>query len=375
MALAANVVCPLRFTFILRTKYQTLPVGLFYIGIGYTLFATIRYRYREIIMLEPRLLTRLTQKKAQLDALRPLPAAAVRRLNQQLVVEWIYNSNAIEGSTLTLRETQLILETGLTIVGKSLRGHLEVVNHQQAIEYVESLRPDDDPITPFHVRQIHQMVLARIDDESAGQYRNLPVRIAGSTHQPPEAWEVSRLMSDWGDWLNGPALNLHPIERAALAHHRLVVIHPFLDGNGRTARLVMNLLLMRASYPPTVIMRVNRRQYYNVLARADADDEMPLVNFVGRAVERNLTLYLEACTPTIASTTSDDEWIPLREAAKGTPYSQEYLSLLARKGRLEAIKRGRVWHTTPRAVAVYQQSLQSNQDNAPASTSPDNSAE
>ncbi len=308
-------------------------------------------------MLEPRLLARLEQKKTQLDALRTLPAAAVRRLNQQLTVEWIYNSNAIEGSTLTLRETQLILETGLTIGGKSLREHFEVINHKEAIEYVEGLVAVDEPVTPFHVRQIHKLVLAHIDDESAGQYRNLPVRIAGAAHQPPGAWEVPRLMDEWGDWLNGPALALHPVERASLAHHRLAAIHPFIDGNGRTARLVMNLLLMREGYPPTIILRVNRRQYYRVLAEADAGDQASLVNFVGRAVERSLTLYLQACTPQAGPPAPEDEWITLGEAAQGTPYSQEYLSLLARKGRLEAIKRGRVWYTTRRAVAAYQSSV------------------
>jgi Fic family protein len=308
-------------------------------------------------MLEPRLLARLEQKKTRLDALRPLPAAALRRLNQQLTIEWIYNSNAIEGSTLTLRETQLILETGLTIGGKSLREHFEVINHKEAIEYVEGLATDEDPITPFHVRQIHRLVLTRIDDESAGQYRNLPVRIAGTHYQPPDAWEVPRLMNEWDDWLNGPALGLHPVERAAIAHHRLVAIHPFIDGNGRTARLVMNLLLMREGYPPTIILRANRRQYYRVLARADRGDESPLVNFVGRAVERGLTLYLEAGTPRTAPPPPEEEWIPLREAAQGTPYSQEYLSLLARNGRLEAIKRGRAWYTTRQAVAAYQESV------------------
>jgi len=309
-------------------------------------------------MLKPRLLNRLQQKKTQLDALRPLPTVAIERLHQQLTVEWIYNSNAIEGSTLTLRETKLILETGLTIGGKSLREHLEVVNHQEAIAYVESLITDNEPITPYHVRQIHNLVLARIDDENAGQYRNLPVRIAGSVHQPSEAWEVSGLMEQWGEWLEGPAQQLHPIERAAVAHHRLVVIHPFLDGNGRTARLVMNLLLMQAGYPPTIIMRVNRRQYYRVLSQADTGNKVPLVNFVGRAVERSLTLYLEACTPQTEPAAPEDEWIPLREAAQDTPYSQEYLSLLARLGRLEAIKRGRNWFTTHRAVQAYRQSLE-----------------
>lgn len=309
-------------------------------------------------MIEPRLLARLEQKKAQLDALRPLPAAAVRRLNEQVTVEWIYNSNAIEGSTLTLKETQLILETGLTIGGKSLREHFEVINHKEAIEYVQALATGEAPITPFHVRQIHKLVLTRIDDEEAGQYRNLPVRITGTAHQPPGSWEVPHLMSEWGDWLNGPALALHPIERAALAHYRLVAIHPFIDGNGRTARLVMNLLLMREGHPPTIIMRVNRRQYYRVLAQADEGNEAPLVNFVGRAVERGLTFFLEACTPRIGPLSPEDEWLPLRKAAQGTPYSQEYLSLLARKGRLEAVKRGRVWYTTRRAVAEYQASVE-----------------
>jgi Fic family protein len=188
-------------------------------------------------MLEPRLLARLQQKKAALEALRPLPAAAVRRLHEQLALEWTYNSNAIEGSTLTLRETQLILETGLTIGGKTLREHLEVINHQEAIAYVEVLANQAEAITPFHVRQIHKLVLVRIDDEQAGQYRQLPVRIAGSAHQPAEAWQVAGLMDDWAEWLNEAASTLHPVEQAALAHHRLVAIHPFLDGNGRTAHI------------------------------------------------------------------------------------------------------------------------------------------
>jgi Fic family protein len=309
-------------------------------------------------MLEPRLLARLDGKKAQLDALRPLPQAAVRRLHEQLTVEWIYNSNAIEGNTLTLRETKLILETGLTIGGKSLREHFEVLNHKKAIDYVGSLAMAAQQVTPVEVRQIHRLVLTQINDQDAGQYRTLPVRIAGAEHLPPEPWQVPQLMSDWGDWLTGMAQELHPVVRGALAHHRLVAIHPFIDGNGRTARLVMNLLLMRDGYPPTVIENASHRQYYRVLARADGGDEAPLVNFVGRAAERSLTLYVEACTPRTAPPDPQDEWIPLRAAAPGTPYSQEYLSLLARKGRLEAVKRGRNWYTTRRAVAAYRASVE-----------------
>ncbi len=308
-------------------------------------------------MLEPRLLERLDTKKRQLEALRPLPVAAVNRLKEQILVEWIYNSNAIEGSTITLHETKLILETGLTIGGKSLREHFEVINHRDAIEYVEGLTSTVEPITPFHIRQIHKLVLTRIDDDSAGNYRKTQVRIAGAVHTPPEAWLVPHQMDEWGGWLSHSS-ELHPVELAALAHHRLVAIHPFVDGNERTARLVMNLLLMRQGYPPTVILRTNRQQCYRVLAEADAGKPARLINFVGRAVERSLTLYLEACTPQLAPSKPTEAWIPLREAAQGTPYSQEYLSLLARLGRIEAIKHGKVWYTTRQAIQTYRESTE-----------------
>lgn len=303
-------------------------------------------------MLNVRLLSRLHDKKARLDALRPLPAAAVRRLEEQLAVEWTYNSNAIEGNTLTLRETQLILEQGITIGGKSLREHFEVINHREAIALVESLAEKREPIAPGVARQLHELVMARIDDKNAGQYRQLPVRIAGAAHEPPPAWDVAARVADWADWLAQQEGNAEPVELAAVAHHRLVSIHPFLDGNGRTARLVMNLVLLRAGYPPAIIARAGRAQYYRALAAADRENVAPLANLVGRAVEHTLTLYLEAVTPQMTPSPGDD-WLPLREAAEGTPYSQEYLSLLARTGRLEAIKRGRNWYTTRRAVENY----------------------
>lgn len=308
-------------------------------------------------MLNQRLLSRIEEKKSKLDSLRPLPAAAVNRLKEQFTVEWIYNSNAIEGNTLTLRETQLILETGLTIGGKSLREHFEVTNHKDAIEYVESLADKKDPLSAFHVRQIHGLVLSQIDNENAGQYRKTEVRIAGAKHIPPEAWDIQQRMSDWENWLKESQKKIHPVELAALAHHQLAAIHPFIDGNGRTARLVMNLILFRHGYPPAVILRVNRKQYYQVLNQADSGQFAPLVNFVGRAVDHSLTLYLEACLPKAKRPSSKEQWIPLSQAAEGTSYSQEYLSLLARQGRIEAIKRGRNWYTTRKAVKEYQESV------------------
>jgi Fic family protein len=310
-----------------------------------------------LTLLETRLHERLTNQKTRLDALRPLPTPALQRLREQMTTEWIYNSNAIEGSTLTLRETQMILKQGLTIGGKSLREHFEVINHKDAIDYVETLAQNNTPITAFHVRQIHQLVMTKIDDNGAGQYRSVPVRIVGAAHQPPEAWEVSRLITEWAAWLRSKALMLHPIDRAAIAHHKFVAIHPFTDGNGRTGRLIMNLILMREGYPPTVILKTNRKQYYRVLAQADAGNDKPIVNFVGRAVERSLQLYIEASTPRRRTPAKRDIWLPLSALASESPYSQEYLSLLARSGKLRAMKRGRVWYSTRQAIQGYIKSL------------------
>jgi Fic family protein len=308
-------------------------------------------------MFDSRLLARLDRKKSELDALRPLPATAVARLKEQITAEWIYNSNALEGNTLTLRETQLILETGLTIGGRSLREHLEVINHKDTIEYIESLSERGARLSTFHVRQIHELVLSRIDDKNGGQYRHTQVRLGGVQHAPPESWEVPQRMQYWELWLYQAEQELHPVVLAALAHHKLVAIHPFIDGNGRTARLVMNLVLFRFGYPSTVLLRANQRQYYQVLMQADAGQPEPLANFVGKAVERSLTLYLEACTHHQAAPEPEQAWISLAQAAEGTPYSQEYLSLLARMGRLEAIKRRRDWLTTRQAVEDYRRSI------------------
>jgi hypothetical protein len=146
---------------------------------------------------------------------------------------------------------------------------------------------------------------------------------------------------------------LVPVVWGALAHHRLVAIDPSSDGDGSAAGLVMNLLLMRDGCPPAAIGNAGRRQYLRALVRADTGDERPLVNSVGRAAERSLTLYLEACTPQTVRPAPEDEWIPLCEAAQDTPQSLEYLSLLVHKVRLEAVKLGRSWCTSWRAVAAY----------------------
>ncbi len=241
------------------------------------------------------LLDRVAEMKARLDEARPLSPSVLNRLREQLDVEWTYHSNAIEGSSLTLRETQLVLQHGLTVAGKSLREHLEAINHQHAIHFVESLADKDEPITEYIVRSIHALVLRTIDDEEAGRYRRVQVYITGSEYVPPEPVAVPGLMADLGDWLHsGEVAALHPVERATLAHFRLVHIHPFTDGNGRTARLLMNLLLMRTGYPPAVIRVEDRPAYYDALDAARDGDTEPFVRLVAEAVERALTLWLEA---------------------------------------------------------------------------------
>ncbi len=241
------------------------------------------------------ILARLDEKKARLAAARPLPPGVVAKLKEYFDVEWTYHSNAIEGSTLTLAETRLVVLDGLTVGGKSLREHLEAINHQHAIDFVEALAARAEPITGHNVRQIHALILRTIDDENAGAYRKGQVYITGSTYVPPAAIAVPPLMQELVAWINSAeAANLHPVERAARAHFRLVHIHPFVDGNGRTARLLMNLVLVQEGYPPAVIRRERRPEYYDVLDQAHEGDTAPFVALVAGEAERSLNVWLAA---------------------------------------------------------------------------------
>ena len=296
--------------------------------------------------LDSRVHDRILEKKSRLDAHRPLTSSAVRRVQFGMEVEYIFNSNAIEGNTIKLRETQLILERGLTIQGKSLREHLEVKNHPRAIKYLEkvtrrALREQD-------ILVLHQIIMKGVDDE-AGRFRAAEARIAGAGFMPPPAYEVQHLIGKLVDWCNIDPDELRPIELAAILHHRFVWIHPFHDGNGRVARLLMNLALTRSGYPIAVILNVDRSKYYNTLKKADDGNPTSFVNFVASAAERSLDLYLRALEPTEKT----DKLLSLREAAKMTPYTQEYLSLLARKRRIAAVKVGRRWMITERELHRY----------------------
>jgi excisionase family DNA binding protein len=302
-------------------------------------------------LIDERIYLRIFAKKMQLDSHRPLSDAILNRLHRNLEIEYTYNSNAIEGNTLTLRETQLVIREGVTINGKSLNDHLEAKNHPKAIEYIESLAKQKDIVRILQekdVLKIHELIFSGIL-ENAGNYRNCQVYIEGSDQSPPSACEIPDLMKQLLQWLNNNPEELRPIELAAVFHHKLASIHPFDDGNGRVSRLLTNLLLINNGYTLTTIKRIDRKKYYDTLQKADRGNLQPFVNFIARCVEQSLDIYLNAIEPS----TKKNKFMTLAEASKLTPYSKEYLGLLARKGRIGATKIGRNWHITQEALNQY----------------------
>jgi excisionase family DNA binding protein len=227
--------------------------------------------------------------KAELDRRRPLTAGELKRLQDEFLVEFTYNSNAIEGNTLTLQETALALE-GVTIDKKPLKDHLEAVGHRDAFLYVVSLVSDKVPISERIIREIHSLVLMN-RPEDKGVYRRIPVKIMGAHHEPPQPYlvpvQMERLVADLSKD------NRHIIETAALFHLNFEGIHPFIDGNGRTGRLILNLMLMQAGYPPIDVKFADRRKYYACFDSYYRDnDASPMVNMVGEYVKERLSQYL-----------------------------------------------------------------------------------
>lgn len=206
------------------------------------------------------------QKKA-IDQRRPLTKNQYNTLRNNLIIEWTYNSNAIEGNTLTLSETKVVLE-GITIGGKSVVEHLEAINHRDAILFLESIVDRQEEISEWNIRNLHQIILKDIDNLNAGKYRMENVLIGGAKHLPPDYLVVPVQMQKLVYEANREWIHYHPVVRAALLHGEFVKIHPFIDGNGRTARLLLNLVLMSNGYPPIVIKKESRLAYYEALDTA-----------------------------------------------------------------------------------------------------------
>ena len=297
-------------------------------------------------IIEERIHDRIIAKKIELDEHRPLSGEIVRKLHQKMEIEYTYHSNALEGNTLTHQETRLVIREGITIGGKSLHDHLEAENHPKAIEYIETLI--NHPLAEENVLKVHEIIFSGVL-ENAGNYRNKQVYVEGSDFVPCPAFEIPDLMSKLVEWLHKNPEELRPIEVAAVFHYRLVAIHPFDDGNGRIARMLMNLMLIKHGYPFTIIRTYDRRRYYDTLKKADSGNLKPFVNFIARCVEESLALYLAAVKPS----SGRNRFMKLAEAAKIVPYSKGYLGLLARRGRMAATKIGKDWHVTPEALKAY----------------------
>lgn len=296
--------------------------------------------------LNPTIYARILAKKKALDSLRPLPPPLVKKLQEQMQIEFTYNSNAIEGNTLSLRETQLVIQEGITVRGRSLREHLEARNHPDAINYVENIAQTGTPINQDDILRVHALLMRGIDDRNAGKYRTGQVRVAGATFMPSSAQKIPAMISELLQTLDQNPDELRPIEFAAFFHHKFVYIHPFLDGNGRTARLLTNVILTRNGYPFTILLKVDRPRYLRALSEADHGNLIPFINFVAKSAERSLDIYL-------LTFEKEAGILTLTEASELSPYTQEYLSLLARKGSLGAFKLRRNWVITHKALDEY----------------------
>lgn len=238
------------------------------------------------------LLEALDADKAKLDAARPLPPYSLGSLREKLMLDWTYHSNAIEGNTLTLRETKVVLE-GITVGGKSLREHFEAINHRDAILYVEEIVAKREALTEWQIRNIHRLVLKGIDDGGAGSYRRENVLISGANTTPPDFLHLPAEMAVLVAWYEGAGA-MNPVERAAELHTRFVKIHPFVDGNGRTGRLLLNFELMKSGYPAAVIRKEDRLAYYDVLDQACVSGDFSgITRLVAEAVQRSLRTYLD----------------------------------------------------------------------------------
>ena len=295
-------------------------------------------------ILNERLHERIVSKKLRVDSHRPLHPDLVSRLRQDVLVEYTHSSNAIEGNTLTLGETGAAIR-GATVKGKSLREHLEARNHPAAIQYMESLAKSRTPITEEDVKHLHRILVDRIL-ESPGDYRTGMVAVPGANFTPVRSSEIPVRLGDLLIMLERNPMEYVPVELASRFTHKFLVIHPFHDGNGRTSRLLLNLILMRSGYPIlTNISYRERRRYIDALGEADLGNYSKLVNFIAMSVEESLTRYLVSI--------EELEVYTMKQAAENSPYSSGYLGLRARDGSLGAFKDGRNWKVTKGDLETY----------------------
>lgn len=268
----------------------------------------------------PEQLAQLDELKACLDSFRPLNAAQVERLQAVWDTEYTYESNRIEGNTLTLAETSLVIHDGITVAGKSIHEHLEAINHKEAVEFLREIATGEVVLSEYVVNQLHSLILknSKHHDER-GRYRSVPVVITGTSYVPPQPWQVPKLMEELIVHYGALATKLHPVELAADMHAELVGIHPFIDGNGRTSRLTMNLLLLKQGFPIANISgdRAARGEYYESLnASHIGHNPVPFRQLVAKYVRQALFAYLSMVSGNVGEDAN----------GKGAPFYEKMLA-------------------------------------------------
>ena len=296
---------------------------------------------------------KLTEKKQILDQHRPLNPALVQNLEDWFRVELTYTSNAIEGNTLTRRETALVVEKGITVGGKSLIEHLEATNHANALTWVrEQIARTPQSITENDIIAIHNLILKGIDDAHAGYYRNVPVRISGSPVVLANPRKVPDLMAQFITWMQQESQEMHPALLAAEAHYQFVTIHPFVDGNGRTARLLMNMVLLMSGYPCAIIRKRDRLAYIGALEKAQlGGSKDDFYKIIAKAVNRSLDIYLKAVQGEDAEPMPADTLLKIGALAKQAGESNATIRYWTKMGLLA------VAEITPSGYQLYDQSM------------------
>lgn len=289
-------------------------------------------------------LLQLQAKKQRLDSYKPLQNELIKNLEEWFRIELTYTSNAIEGNTLTRQETAMVVDEGITVKGKSLVEHQEAINHAEAFDYIQTLLAKKrQELTAKDILDIHSIILNKIDDTNKGKYRTVAVRLRGSETILPNSVKVPELMDEFIAWLQAETFD-NPVKIAVDAHYKLVSIHPFIDGNGRTARLLMNLILMQSGYPSAIVRKEDRSEYINSLEKGQTKNDIAdYYNLMLEAVDRSLDIYLEAVEPERVSAeepTLNQRFYTTDEVAKLLQVDPESVRRYVRRGDLKAVKLG-----------------------------------
>lgn len=244
----------------------------------------------------------LEELKKELDSYRPLPQETASSLRENLMLRYNQESNAIEGNSLTISETKVLLEDGITAKGKPFKDHLDIINHQKATLFLSSLVQEKSILTERDILNFHYLLLKGTENsDSAGVYRSVPVAITGTTHKTTPPFLIKKDMEDLIRWHNEAlAKDLHPVARSALLHTKFVRIHPFIDGNGRTARLLLNTELLKAGYPMAIIKKEDRAEYYDALESVGSFENFDkIVTFIQENVKETTKFMLDIARQTM----------------------------------------------------------------------------